>query len=132
MEPAEGQTHPSQKLTPRGWLEVLLRVIAFFLGLVSLIGALWSARDGSYPNITALSQAALMFICALSLLRPSRPMLAVLLIAAVFAGIDFVVRALPALRAESYPLDIVLVYAVELTIALWFICKHDGLGQRAP
>lgn len=65
-----------------------------------------------------------MALCVVSPVRPSRVMRRALLIAAMLASIDFVVRALPDLQHENYPPDIVMFYLVELIIAVWFIRKH--------
>lgn len=114
-----------RKLVASDYLDMLLRVVALCFAVVFLLRALWTARDGTYPNVTGLSQAALMFLCVVSPLRPSKLMLAALLVAAAFAGFDFVVRALPNLRHENYPLDIVMGYLAELIIATWFMRKHS-------
>jgi uncharacterized Tic20 family protein len=120
----ENQLQPTHKVTAWGYLDMLLRFAAFFLGIAFLLGSLWAARDGSYPNITGLSQAALMFLCVVSPLRPSRLMLTALLIAVMLAGIDFAMRALPDLRHEKYPPDIVMIYVAELIIVIWFMRKQ--------
>lgn len=120
----ENPAASSGKTTVPRYVDALLRVIASFLALVFLLGAFWQARDGTYPNITGLSQAALMFLCVASPLRPSIFMRVALLVAAIFAVFDFVVRALPGLRQENYPSDIVMIYFAELVIAIWFIRKH--------
>jgi hypothetical protein len=52
-------------------------------------------------------------------------MLVALLIALILAGIDFLIRALPALQYEQFPADIVALYVVETIIAIWFIGKHS-------
>jgi hypothetical protein len=51
-------------------------------------------------------------------------MLLALLIAVILAGIDFAIRALPALQYEQFPADIVAFYVVEVIITIWFIGKH--------
>ena len=119
----DNQSQSSGRTTASTYLDALLRIVALFLGFVFLIGALWSAKDGSYPNITGLSQAILMFVCVVSPRRPSRLMLVTLLIVAMVAGTDFVVRAVPSLRVEDYPTDVVLIYVAELVVAIWFIAK---------
>lgn len=132
MAPPENQPEqPFRRITWLGSVDALLRVVAFFLGLAFLFGSLWAARDGSYPNITGLSQAALMFLCVVSPLRPSRLMLTALLITVTLAGIDFAMRALPDLRHENYPPDIVMIYLIELIVVIWFMRKQGkSLRER--
>lgn len=105
-------------------LEVLFRVVGLFLCAVFAVGSLWTGRDGTYPNLSGLSHSLLLLLCALSPARPSRALLVALLIALVLACIDFAIRALPALRSEQFPGDIVGLYVVELVIVIWFIVKH--------
>ena|SRR5688572_19624319 len=105
-------------------VDVLFRTMGIFLCGIFSIGALWAGRDGSYPNLTALSQALLMLLCALSSARPSRLMFIALVVALVLASIDFGIRGLPILQREHYPPDIVAFYLLELVIASWFIGKY--------
>src|SRR5688572_20890383 len=106
-------------------LEIIFRVIGFLLCGAFALGSLWAARDGTYPNLSGLSQALLMLLCVLSPTRPSRAMLVALLIALILAGMDFAIRALPELKYEQFPADIVALYFVEVIIAIWFIGKHS-------
>ncbi len=124
MASPENKPQSARKITTRDCLGAFLRFAAFFLGVAFLLGSLWAARDGSYPNITGLSHAALMFLCAASPLRPSRIILTALLMSVVLAGIDFIVRGLPDLRHENYPPDIVMIYVAELIVVIWFMRKH--------
>jgi hypothetical protein len=96
-----------------------------------LMGAVWAARDGSYPNITALFSAVAMFVCLVLPGRPSPGALVVLSVSSVFAGFDFVSRALPGLRSEGYPPDIVLFYFGELVVIAWFFVKQLGAYMKS-
>ena len=105
-------------------VDLFLRIVSAFLGLMFLMGALWASRDGRYLNITALYSAMAMFVCGMSPARPSPVALIVLTISTVLAGFDFVSRALPGLRDEGYPLDIVIFYLAEFVVIAWFFIKN--------
>jgi hypothetical protein len=113
------------------YIESVLRLLALFLAGIFLLGAFWAARDGSYPNAMASAHALLMLLCVVSPRRGSRVMLWALLIALALASVDFVVRALPGLRQESYPPDIVGGYVVEIAIVSWFLVKHFYRGPES-
>jgi hypothetical protein len=112
------------RLPAKADIDLFLRILAFFLGLLFLMGALRVARDGHYPNITALFSAMAMFVCVVLPGKSSHVALIVSFFASVFAGFDFVVRAFPGLRNEGYPLDIMTFYLGEFAVIAWFFVKH--------
>lgn len=124
MAPHKNEQQISATQCAHYYIEVLLRGFALLSGFFFVWGALWATKDGSYPNITALLSVPLMLICAMSPTQPSRQTLIALLISIVFACIDFVMRALPDMRDENYPIDIAMFYLIELVAVTYFIRKH--------
>lgn len=127
----ENQPQSTRKLNVWNYLDVLLRVIAFFFGLVFLAGYhRFSKTIGFSIDMIILSHAVLMFLCVATPSRPSRAWLTGFLVAAVLASIHFIVRELPGLQREYYPLDIVLMDVAEFIIAIWFIYKYMYRNAR--
>ena len=115
----------------RTYLELVLRILAFLLGIIFLAAFLrFGGRANEFAvNIWILSQAILMLLCCFSPRTPSRGMLISLLIASGAVVTSFalgVATALGRLARDDYPIPVSTVYIVEITIAAWFIYKHSS------